>query len=563
MYPQYDEDGSELYSFQNIWRDTQPQVISGAECFVPEAIVDNDLNKIVLQLSGIEFRKMFSALYNGAELTYPNEYLQIIVNFLKGLHCTPDMEDESGCINYPPSASFIEYIPQNPFNEPDLVPEDYLIPPFVRNTDLEYPALMGYQQSDVMVRLDAIPVFSDWLEVLGLSWPTIKLNVTGTGQIEIDFLSIVLGGQVVVKVGSPPNILDLIDGIVETGVKIIDLGQDVTAIPPESDIIISEEINVDAPTGTSVYLVFLPKIDISTEFFGFGGGIRQIGLCGLESSVGTMGIEDIRYDFVGGTGKIQARIDGVWTDKIDVYNMVDDAVNPVQSVNFYNNGENTIILQQETTGGGGFIDVAAVDLSHFAEDFEIGLLSDAIDFAQETADGAVLDAEFAQETADGAVTVNNTQNTRLDNLETEVSALDARLDLLESQKLWTLYYDFTTSQHGFGHDSGSEWNLGTGFEGDNHVMILHGDTRFKDGRIAYYRLDFYKVGTGEAFYTTGIFGQVKSHGVAESGLNSHYHKLPNIDTDADFELELDGSGVTWQIRGLAIFGYGTSDAWDD
>lgn len=34
------------------------------------------------------------------------------------------------CLAYPPFASFISYFPQNPYTDPDLVPDGFLAPPF-------------------------------------------------------------------------------------------------------------------------------------------------------------------------------------------------------------------------------------------------------------------------------------------------------------------------------------------------------------------------------------------------------------------------------------------------
>lgn len=308
-FPRYNSDGSEELSFQNIWRDIQPQEILGAECFNPEAIIVPTGNKMVLELTAIEFREMFSALYNGAEITYPDRYLQIMVNFLKGLHCSPELEDESGCLNFLPSASFVSFSPQNPYNEPNLVPDGYLVPPFHLNSDFLYPEIFGFLATDVMVQLDAIPIFGGWDDLIGLNFPTIKLRVKGQGQIELDLISIQLGGLVVAKVGSPPNILDLIDGIIETGVKIIDVSAEAASIPIESDMIVEDEIPIDSVDFVDVYLTFVPKIAADVEFYGFGGGIRQIGLCGLEIE-GEISMEDIRFNAM--TCALEKRVGGVW-----------------------------------------------------------------------------------------------------------------------------------------------------------------------------------------------------------------------------------------------------------
>jgi len=310
-FPQFDEFG-EIFSFENSWHALLPQTVLGVDCFNPSATINPDENLMLLTLSAIEFREMFSALYAGAELQYPEKYLQIIANFLKGIHCPPELEAEAGdCLNYPNYASFITYEPANPFTEPDTVPPDYEVPPFFVNSGFEYPAEFGYLASDVFVPLSAVTI--DPLTFLTLNYPTIKISVLGSGQIELDLLSVIQGGYLVLKVGSPPNIGDILGEIIlESGLKIIDLANDSASLPPESDIVIAEEINIEAAVGvqTDVYLVFLPKLDDSLIPLGFGGGIRTIGLCGFEEVYEGDVIMDVRYNVE--TGDLEKLVGGVW-----------------------------------------------------------------------------------------------------------------------------------------------------------------------------------------------------------------------------------------------------------
>lgn len=396
-YPRYDEDGVEILSYENSWRGDFPQTIEGADCFAPSAFLNPTDNKIVLVLTEQEFLQMFSALYVGAEFAYPQNYLQIIANFLKGLHCPPEVDEDGGCVNFKPYASFLQYEPQNPFNEPDLTPPDYLVPPFHFNNDLAYPELLGYTATDVMVATDAIPLLGGWDDLLGLNFPTIKLHVVGEGQIELDLLSVVAGGYAIIKIGSPPNILDLIDGIIETGVTIVDLNQDATSVPIESDLVIAEEIPIDAPDGTDVYIVFVPKIDASIDLYGMGGGIRHIGLCGLESDSMSF-VEDIRYQ----DDMLQKRIGGVWADVIDWEGYRDGVVNAIESVS-------DAAAAAQTTAENAAIDAAN---------------------AQDTANSAAAAAAAAQSTANGAVSVNNSQNTAITAINSAVDILEAAVDLL-------------------------------------------------------------------------------------------------------------------------------------
>lgn len=513
-FPQYDENG-EILSYQNIWRDISPQQMLGADCFTPFVDISNEVNKFILELTGLEFREMFSALMLGAEISYPDRHLQILANFLKMVHCPPTMEDEGGCINFKPYASFIEYQPVNPFNEPDLIPDGYINQPFHFNSDFAYPELLGFQNTDVLVPLDAIPVFGDWGDVLGLHFPTIKLHVVGQGQIEVDFLAITAGGQCIVKVGSPPNIFDIIDGIIETGVKIIDLGQDITAIPPESDLVIAEEINIDAPEGTDVYFVFVPKIDVSTDFFGMGGGIRQIGLCGLETDGTTMGIEDMRWsisDDVDAYGygyyKLQKRVAGVWEDleltpevgewMRDGQKRAVDAWGYAYSIR---NIEDEFISMVTEDDQGWLASPLKdyIDNKDEAQDTLITALGIDIASAIGTASAAAAAAAGAQTTADGAVSVNTTQNSVITGIlgdisdiedaatalgarmlvaeadilfiDSRVDALELRVNDLDSGGAWHHIDDFTAGDQGYTPTFGS-YVAGVGFQASSTEIVL-------------------------------------------------------------------------------------------
>lgn len=144
--------------------------------------------------------------------------------------------------------------------------------------------------------------------------PRIEIHTVGDGQIELDLLNILQGGFAVIKQGSPPNILDVIGGIFEAGIRVVDLGIDV-AIPTEFDVVHAEEINVNVGVGVSqtTYVTFIPVVDDTYPPFGlplrFGGGLRRVGLCGFENSGVIMGITDLRIVDCN----VETFQDGVWT----------------------------------------------------------------------------------------------------------------------------------------------------------------------------------------------------------------------------------------------------------
>jgi hypothetical protein len=237
--------------------------------------------------------------------------IQQIITFLERVDVPFVFPEESGCNNFLPSAAFVVYEPQNPYNNPDYIPDDLYAPPWFVNDELEYPEALGYRATDVFVDPGAINI--DPIDIITLNFPRIEITVKGGGQLEIDFLAVQAGSAAILKIGSMPNIGDIITGgIIEEGVRIIDLNNDSLSVPPESDIVISEEVNIEAEPDelTTVYIVFMPVIDDSLIPLALGGGIRQIGLCAFESMAGSTGVEDVRFNQE--TCFLEKRINGEW-----------------------------------------------------------------------------------------------------------------------------------------------------------------------------------------------------------------------------------------------------------
>lgn len=293
-YPEYNDDGSQELSFKNLWMDGQPQSITGADCFVPSVNVNPDENLLELKLSGLEFRKMLSALYTGAVISYPSEYLQIIVNFLAGLHCPPEFVDEM-CQPFPSYAPFVGYPLQNPYSQPELIPDGYLIPPFIAVTpenEEEYP---DNELFDIIVPFGAVSLDADWFEELDGQLPTITIRANGAGKVEIKLLTALQGGVAIITVDNPPNLVEILAGVITGADNIVDVQKDVVSLPPETADEIIYEVELVGNTEHIVYIVFFPIIDDSLIPLRFGGGFRGVNLCGFTEGV-DMGVTDVRWN---------------------------------------------------------------------------------------------------------------------------------------------------------------------------------------------------------------------------------------------------------------------------
>jgi hypothetical protein len=188
------------------------------------------------------------------------------------------------CLAYPPFAGFISYTPQNPYTQPDFVPDGYELPPFYVNGKDSSHDLPNYNKGDIIVNFGAIN-----LEV-GLELenaPQIVLCLEGSGVVELKLLSIAQGGVVVLTVDNPPDIFDILAGIISDDLLIVDLNQDIISLPPETATEIIQELTIETEGEHSVYITFLPILDDSLIPLRFGGGLRAVDLCGNIRPCGT------------------------------------------------------------------------------------------------------------------------------------------------------------------------------------------------------------------------------------------------------------------------------------
>jgi hypothetical protein len=189
-----------------------------------------------------------------------------------------------GCLAYPPFASFISYSPQNPFTDPDLVPDGYEQPPFfVNGRDNEHD-LPNYNRGDVILDFGSINIEPSWDLA---KTPRIELCLEGSGAAKIHFLNIVQGGAAIVSVDNPVDLGDIIGGLIGDGIDSIDLNQDIVSLPPETAEEIIIEVEVPTEGEHTIYIYFLPTVNDSLIPLAFGGGIRSIELCGTLRPCGT------------------------------------------------------------------------------------------------------------------------------------------------------------------------------------------------------------------------------------------------------------------------------------
>lgn len=307
MYPQYDPyDGSEELSYENEWVGEQEQIIEGADCFSPFAFLNPTENLVVLKLTEQEWTEMLSSVWWGAMFAYPEKYLQIVTNLLKGIHCPPVLEEQD-CYEYPTYAGFFRYSPMNPYIQPDEIPDGYETQPFLVNGE-NGNNIPNYEHFDVIIPSSAITLDVNWFETIAGQLPTIEVMVQGEGKAFIKMLTLAGGGLAVITVDNPPDLVDIISGIVTSADNIIDLNQDLVSLPPETAQELIFPLDLVGSGLHTIYIVFLPILDDSLIPFRFGGGFRGVQLCDFVETP-EMGITSLRFE----NCNLEQQVNGEWT----------------------------------------------------------------------------------------------------------------------------------------------------------------------------------------------------------------------------------------------------------
>lgn len=204
------------------------------------------------------------------------EMLEHLYDGCEGGDCPAD------CIDFPNSASFIEYAPQNPFTQPDYVPPGYSdVPFYIAQTTIPGTDL---RPGDVLTDITRIPLYASLPDILAQGFPRFRIPVTvgasGQSEIEIHLLRIPQGGLALINQDDDPLTSDFID---LTSASILDLADLNALLGTALDgRLIHEYVYEKTITGTGDHFIdvtFLPKVTTDV-LVGFGGGFRKLTICG-------------------------------------------------------------------------------------------------------------------------------------------------------------------------------------------------------------------------------------------------------------------------------------------
>lgn len=468
ILPEYDpDDGQEEIGYFNSWRGEIPQEVTRGDDFTPFVNLNPDRNLIAFYATEFEFTRLLSALYFGAEFAYPDSYLEIIMLLLSAIHAPPVMEDQE-CYDYPNYASFITYPLQNPYIQPDYTPPNYLLPPMIVNGE-NGNDVPGYEHFDVLVVLDSITLDLDWFETLDGQLPTIQFMVKGAGKVLIKMLATPAGGVAVITVDNPPDLADIILGIVTGADNIIDLNQDLVALPPETVTELIYETNTVGAGIHTIYIVFLPIIDDSLIPIRFGGGFRGVTLCDFIEEV-DVGVTDVKWDDL--EFMLMQQKNGEYLPVTD-FQLFLDYIDSIDTVaNNALNAANTALAENVNQD---LFDLQVIDWI------------DALNTSQEAQDIDIADnaaaAAAAQSTADAATATNIAQQAELDDHEARITALE---NAQVSEQVWSHEFDFTAGDQGW--SGGADYVAGQGFLFDANENINTSSISVRDSRIAWIEL---------------------------------------------------------------------------
>lgn len=195
---------------------------------------------------------------------------------------------EEKCIEYPPYAQFIDWLPQNPFTQPELIPPGYTSPPFYIVPDTL--PFVGTQKGDVIVSLNSAlldpfpnifpPPFGTILELLNSGFPRFRVNLPGltrATQVELHMVSFPSAGIAYITQNANP-----------IGAQWVDLNIDVTDLVPftlEGALASVQivELEITTPGDHFIDVTFLPYPDDDFPFAYFGGGLRKVVICGQDA----------------------------------------------------------------------------------------------------------------------------------------------------------------------------------------------------------------------------------------------------------------------------------------
>lgn len=194
-------------------------------------------------------------------------YLDMMETFYDGC------PDDKPCHTFTPAAAFIEWFPNNPYTQPDLVTDGYNQPAWYQATAISN-AVLGTQYGDIATDLTRFPPGSLPTIIPASGLPRFRVNLVGEGRVTLALLNI-FGGSIAQ--------ITIDDDI--TTLRLIDSDRDLIAVPPETATETIVEVEITGAGAHHIDVIIVSQINDSIPFLHHGGGLRKVELCGFESMV--------------------------------------------------------------------------------------------------------------------------------------------------------------------------------------------------------------------------------------------------------------------------------------
>lgn len=203
------------------------------------------------------------------------------------------------CLDYATFSKVITWLPNDPYECPGCVPAGYITTPWYIANDVT-AATLGAPVGSVVTDALHFPSFSPTN-----GYPRFRINVEGTGRVEIHLASINGGGFAQVTTD---------DDILST--TFVDLNKDIIHAPPETENKISITREFTTPGAHNVELIMIPNVGTTFPFVLGGGAVTGITLCGFNAQ--PVENELMFRQSPEDTCILQQSSDGVaWTDVFD------------------------------------------------------------------------------------------------------------------------------------------------------------------------------------------------------------------------------------------------------
>lgn len=176
-------------------------------------------------------------------------------------------EEDIPCLTFTPDAPFIEWFPNNPYTEPDLIGEGYNAPAWYQATAASN-LILGTQPGDIVTDISRFPPGSLPSIIPASGLPRFRINLGSPGTVTIHLLNIFAGSVAQITIDDDIGTL-----------RYIDMDRDQIAAPFETATTTPVEVEVLGAGAHHIDVIVVSQINDSIPFLHHGGGLRKVEVC--------------------------------------------------------------------------------------------------------------------------------------------------------------------------------------------------------------------------------------------------------------------------------------------